>query len=387
MLGGDGKIISGGRAMKDFSMRETLGLLRSTAPFLVFRFVIYVGITLVYVIGTGVGAGLGYGIGYIGDNPGVFGLWGGFIGFGLVGAVVYFFREYLLYIVKAGHIAVLVERMDGQELPQGRGQIEHAREVVRERFAQASVLFAVDQLIKGVLKVFNRAFFSIAALIPLPGTKGLASFINTVINLSLTYLDEVILAYNIRTRAENPWAASRTALILYAQNYKAFLKNAFFLAFFIWGMTFLVFLVILAPVAGLVALIPALAGPLTVVIALVLAWGVKQAVIEPVGMVALMQVFNRVTEGQDPDPEWEGRLEKLTGKFGEMRQKAAAWTGGGSDRSDDAEGMATAGSGVDGDPASGSAPSTDTGSDQTSGQGRGESGPGAGSGSGPGPDR
>lgn len=342
MLGGDGKIISGGRAMKDFSMRETLGLLRSTAPFLVFRFVIYVGITLVYVIGTGVGAGLGYGIGYIGDNPGVFGLWGGFIGFGLVGAVVYFFREYLLYIVKAGHIAVLVERMDGQELPQGRGQIEHAREVVQERFAQASVLFAVDQLIKGVLKVFNRAFFSIAALIPLPGTKGLASFINTVINLSLTYLDEVILAYNIRTRAENPWAASRTALILYAQNYKAFLKNAFFLAFFIWGMTFLVFLVILAPVAGLVALIPALAGPLTVVIALVLAWGVKQAVIEPVGMVALMQVFNRVTEGQEPDPEWEGRLEKLTGKFGEMRQKAAAWTGG-SGRSDETDDMATAG--------------------------------------------
>ena len=315
--------------MKDFSMGEVLGLLRRTAPFLVFRFLIYVGITLAYVVGTGAGAGIGYGIGLIGDNPAGYGIWGGLIGFGMVGVGVYLVREYLLYMVKAGHIAVLVELMEGRELPEGRGQIDHAQKVVRERFVESSVLFGVDQLIKGILRIFNRTFFTIASLIPVPGMKGLVSFINTVINLSLTYLDEVILAHNIRERSDNPWASSRTALILYAQNYKAFLKNAFFLAFFIWGMTFLVFLVVLAPVAGLVALFPGTAGPLTVIIALVFAWGIKQAVIEPIGMTALMQVFNRVTEGQQPNPEWEERLENLTGKFGELGQKAAAWQGGG----------------------------------------------------------
>ncbi|OOG22325.1 hypothetical protein B1C78_15225 [Thioalkalivibrio denitrificans] len=313
--------------MKDFRIIEIIGLLRRTAPFLVFRFLIYIGITLAYVIGTGAGAGVGYGIGMIGDNPGGFSIWGGVIGFGVVGAVVYMLREYLLYMVKAGHIAVLVELMEGKALPEGRGQIDHAQKVVRERFVESSVLFAVDQLIKGILRIFNRTFFTIASLLPVPGMKGLVRFINTVINLSLTFLDEVILAYNIRTRSDNPWASSRTALILYAQNYKAFLKNAFFLAFFIWGMTFLVFLVILAPVAGLVALFPGTAGPLTLLIALVLAWGVKQAVIEPIGMTALMQVFFKVTNGQEPNAEWEARLEKLTGKFGELKQKALAWRG------------------------------------------------------------
>ena len=311
--------------MKDFNISEVIGLLRKTMPFLVFRFLIYFGITCAYVIGTGTGAGIGYGIGTIGNDPGGYSFWGGLLGFGLVSSVLYLLREYLLYMVKAGHIAVLVELMEGKTLPGGRGQIDHAQQVVRERFAQSSVLFGVDQLIKGVLRIFNRTFFTIATLLPIPGAKGVVGFINTVINLSLTYLDEVILAYNIRTASDNPWASSRTALILYAQNYKAFLKNAFFLAFFIWGLTFLVFLLVLAPIAALVSLFPGAAGSMTLIIALVFAWGVKQAVIEPIGMTALIQVFFKVTEGQVADPEWEQRLEKLSDQFGELKEKALAW--------------------------------------------------------------
>jgi hypothetical protein len=215
--------------------------------------------------------------------------------------------------------------MDGKELPSGRGQIDYAQQMVRDRFAESSVLFGVDQLIKGVLKAFNRIFFTISSFLPIPGLQGLAKFVNTVINLSLTYLDEVILAHNFRTRAENPWKSSQTALVLYAQNYKAFLKNAFFMAFFIWGLTFLVFLIILGPIAGLVSLFPGTAGPLTLIMAIVFAWGVKQAVIEPIGMTALMQVFFKVTEGQEPNPEWEAKLDSASQKFGEIKSKALSW--------------------------------------------------------------
>lgn len=314
--------------MKDFSAREVLGLLRRTAPFLLFRFLIYFGITLAYVLATGGGAGVGYLVGHVGGDPATGGFWGGFIGFGLVGAIMYWLREYLLYLVKAGHIAVLVDALDGRALPEGRGQITHAREVVRERFGESSLLFGLDQLIKGILKAFNRVFFSIASLLPIPGIEGLARFVNTIITLSLTYLDEVILAYNIRTGSDNPWASSRSALILYAQNYRAFLRNALFLAFFIWGLTFLVFLVVLAPVGGLVALFPGTGGFITLAVTVVFAWGVKAAIIEPFAMTALMQAFFRVTEGQEPDPEWERKLEELTDKFGELQDKAREWTGG-----------------------------------------------------------
>lgn len=311
--------------MMDFKIGEVLGLMARTLPFLIFRFLIYFGITLAYILATGVGAGIGYGIGSVGGDPGAGSFFGGLVGFGVISAIVYLLREYLLYMVKAGHIAVLVELMEGKELPGGRGQIDYAQKVVRERFAQSSVLFGVDQLIKVVLRTFNRAFFTITAFIPIPGLQGLVKFINTIVNLSLTYLDEVILAENIRTRSDNPWRTSQTALILYAQNYKAFLKNAFWLAFIIWGLTFLVFLAILAPMAALVAVIPAVAGPLTVITALVFAWGVKQSVIEPIGMTALMQVYFKVTEGQEPNPEWEAKLNKVSKKFGEFKTKAMDW--------------------------------------------------------------
>lgn len=100
-----------------------------------------------------------------------------------------------------------------------------------------------------------------------------------------------------------------------------------FLALIVWGLTLAVFLLILAPVAGLVALFPGAAGALTFVIALVFAWGVKQAVIEPFGMTALMQVFFKVTEGQQPNPEWERKLDSVSDKFGEMKTKAGEWAG------------------------------------------------------------
>ncbi|MFO7858714.1 MAG: hypothetical protein R6V11_07310 [Ectothiorhodospiraceae bacterium] len=316
--------------MMDFKIGEILSLLGRTFPFLIFRFLIYFAITLGYVLITGVGAGVGAGIGSLGDAAGAGGLWGGVIGVGVAGGIMYFLREYLLYLVKAGHIAVLVELMEGKELPGGRGQIDHAQTVVRERFGQSSILFGLDQLVKGILKAFNKTFFTIANFLPIPGIQGIAKFINTVVNLSLTHLDEVILAYNIREKADNPWAASRTALILYAQNYTAFLKNAFWLAFIIWGLTFLVFLVILGPAVAVVSLLPSGASSLAFVIALVFAWGIKQAVIEPVGMTALMQVFFTVTEGQEPDPEWESRLEGVSDKFAELKNRAL---GEGSDQS------------------------------------------------------
>ena len=313
--------------MKNFSISEVIGLLARTMPFLVFRFLIYFGITLAYVLVTGVGMGIGYFIGQIGDDPGAFSVWGGLFGFGLVSAAVYLLREYLLYLVKAGHIAVLVELLDGKTLPSGRAQIEYAQSIVRERFAESSVLFGLDQLIKGVLRAFNRTFFTLSALIPIPGVQGVVKFVNTVVTLSLTYLDEVILAHNMRTRADNPWRSGQAALILYAQNYKAFLMNAFVLAFVIWGMTLVVFLLALAPAAGIVALFPGSAGMLTLIIAIVFAWGVKQAVIEPFAMTALMQVFFKVTEGQTPDPEWEARLDGVSEKFRTLKERAASWKG------------------------------------------------------------
>lgn len=317
--------------MWDFKLGEVIGLVRKSMPFVLFRLMIYMGITLAYVVVTGGGAGIGWVAGKIGGEAAAGATYGGLIGAGIVTAGLYFAREYLLYLVKAGHIAVLVKIMDGEPIPDGRGQVDYAQETVREHFGESSALFAVDQLIKGILKTFNRMTMSIATLLPIPGLAGIAKFANAIVNMSMTYVDEIILAYHLKNESKNAWKSGQEACVLYAQNYKNILKNAVFLSIFIWLLTLAVFLLVLGPIAGIIAIFPAAAGFWTFAFAAILAYGIKAAVIDPIAMTALMQVYFKAIEGQDPNPEWEAKLEKMSDKFRELKDKATAWVGGDSE--------------------------------------------------------
>lgn len=315
--------------MWDFELGKAIGLMGRTAPFIGLRLVIYFGITLAYVVVTGGGGGIGYMIGSTGDAEsaanGAF--WGATSGFALVSGVLYFAREYLLYMVKAGHIAVLVPLLDGQPIPEGRNQISHATQVVKTRFVESSVLFGVDQLIKGILRAFNRTVLTISSFLPIPALQNVMKFVTAVINMSLTYVDEVILAYNIRTRQENPWAGARDGVVLYAQNYKNLLKNALWLTVFVWLLTLLIFIVIFAPVAALVALFPGTTGFWTFAITAITAYAFKAALIDPIAMTCLMQAYFKATEGQTPREDWADKLNSASGKFKELGDKAMAFAG------------------------------------------------------------
>lgn len=310
--------------MWDFNLSQVFGLLLRTLPFLLLRMLVYGAITLAYVIGIGGGGGVGWVIGRAGGPDAATGgaFWGALIGFGGISGVLFWAREYLLYLVKAGHIAVLVELMEGKPIPDGRGQIEHATNTIKQRFVESSVLFGVDRLIAGILRAFNRVMLRVANFLPIPGLDGVAKFAGAVITLSLTYVDEVILAYNIRHRIDNPWAGAREGLVLYAQNYKSLLKNALWLTLIVWGLTLAIFLVVFLPVAALAALVPSVSGFWTFALAAITAWGLKAALVDPLAMTALMQVYFKVIEGQQPNPEWAGKLESASGKFRELGQKA-----------------------------------------------------------------
>ncbi|HRY01408.1 MAG: hypothetical protein H7A20_05890 [Rhodanobacteraceae bacterium] len=307
--------------MFDFKLGQVLGLLLRTTPYLFLRLMVYVGISLAYLIVTGAGAGIGWIVGKAASNPG-FAFWGGAIGFGLTSGVLYWLREYLLYMVKAGHIAVLAELLEGKEIPGGKGQLAHGAEVVKSRFVESSVLFGVDRLINGIIRVINRMTMRIANWLPIPGLDSAMGIINAILRTSLTYVDEVILAHNIRVKSDNAWATSRDAVVLYAQNYKTLLKNAAAITVIVWLLTALIFVVCLAPALGVASLFPNVASFWGVAIAVVLAWGLKAALVDPLAMTALMQVYFKVSAGQMPNAEWSGKLEGWSGKFRQLKEKA-----------------------------------------------------------------
>jgi hypothetical protein len=311
--------------MWDFRLGQAMGLMFKTLPFIVFRLVVYFGIALAYVLMTGVGAGVGWGVGGFGDEGfrAASTFWGGAIGFGIVGAVMYVLREYLLYVVKAGHIAVLVELMEGQTLPGNRGQIQHASQVVKERFGQASALFVVDQLIKGVLRSLVGIVRTVFRILPIPGVQQFLRLVQAFLRIAVGFIDEVILAYCIRMRSNTPWESSRDALILYGQNLKPMMTNAAWLTLIMYLLSFAAFLVMLAPAALVAYLIPGGWSATGLVVALLFAWSVKVAIFEPLAVVCMMQVYFKVIEGQTPDPEWEAKLDGMSKKFRELKQKVA----------------------------------------------------------------
>ncbi len=316
--------------MWDFSLSSAIGLMIRTAPYLLLRAAIYGGIAVAFVLVTGISGGIGWGIGGINGPDGrpVGAMWGSLIGLGATGGAIYLAREYILYQVKAAHIAVLVELIDGRDIPEGKNQITYGAGIVKERFVQSSVLFGIDQLVKGVLAAITGLMQGIASFLPIPGLQNIVGIIRAFLKIAVGFVDEIILAYAIRTKSDNPWASAQEALVLYGQNHKNLLKNAAWLAVFVYILSFLIFLVLLAPAAALVYFIPGAWSAGGVIFALIFAWAIKTALIEPLAITCMMQVYFKAIEGQTPDPEWQARLENLSGKFSKLQKKAASWMGG-----------------------------------------------------------
>ena len=308
--------------MLDFRTGQIFALLMRTLPFLALRVIVYVGITLAYVLAVGIGGGLGYLFGKIGGNSGGGAGIGGLLGFAIVSGLLYWARQYLLYLVRAAHVAVLVQLLDGKPVPGGQEQIAFGRELVTQHFATSNVLFGLHQLVRGVLRVFNRLTVSIASWLPIPGLDAIVKLVDAVIATGLGSLDQVILAQILRRPGSNPWAVGRDCIVLYAQNYKGVLKNAAFLTLIIWVLTLLILALVAAPIAALIGLFHVHAGVWTFVLAVIAALSLKAALIDPFATLALIQVYDRLTAGQTPNAEWTARLETMSGKFRELSQRA-----------------------------------------------------------------
>jgi hypothetical protein len=305
--------------MWNFKIGRSFGLMFQTLPFIALRTAVYFGCSLLLLIGCIGGPVLGALL--VPESMWHVGAWMGFaVGALASGTVVYFLREYFLYLVKAGHIAVLVELMEGRALPSGKGQFAYAKDIVSERFVEASAFFVLDQVITGILGVVNRVLVGIGSIIP--GMEGAMSLVGTVLKTSLTFADEVILALSFRTRSTDVWRTSRDGVVLYAQNYKNILKNAFFLALLNYALVFVFFLLAWAPAAWIAGLMPGAGSAiLSFLVTVLLVYSIKKAFIEPLLMTALMQVYFRAIEGQIPNPAWVEKLDGVSEKFRGMKEK------------------------------------------------------------------
>ena len=202
-----------------FHFSEAGRILLKTTPYLIVRAVIYgvLGVaTAIY-------------IGFVLLMGKIFGGAGAFIfliGFGVLYGLLRLAKHYGLYLVNAGHIAVITEIVRHGALPEGVNQFQYGKEMVTRMFKEVSALFVVDRLVDGIIRTINRTVDVITDILPLPGIEWVTKIANSVINFSLTYLDETILSYNLAREDRNIWESAKRGVILYAQNWKPVLMTA-----------------------------------------------------------------------------------------------------------------------------------------------------------------
>ena len=61
------------------------------------------------------------------------------------------------------------------------------------------------------------------------------------------------------------------------------------------------------------------------IFALIFAWSVKAALLEPFAITCMMEVYFRTIAGQVPDPAWEAKLDSLSAKFTKLKEKARTY--------------------------------------------------------------
>ncbi len=168
-------------------LSEGFSLIIKTLPYFFLRAALYIGIGIVSIIYFLI---IGFFIKILGGKAGglaaiiIFAATIGFI------AIAKLIQRYVLYIFRAGHISVITQLIKEGKLPENVNQIQYGKEMVIKNFKDVSILFAVDQIINGILKAFNRKIVRIADWLPIPGLEALAKLFNIMINFSISFIDE-----------------------------------------------------------------------------------------------------------------------------------------------------------------------------------------------------
>jgi hypothetical protein len=311
-------------AVEKAGFATALGLFLKTLPYALVRFGILLAVSVITIVWMVVTFG---GAAFLGAriHP-----WAGygwmFVGLGAAGVVWRLVVRYALYLVKAGHIAVITELVTRGRVGNGsEGMFGYGKRIVTQRFGEVNVLFGLDLLIRGVVRAFNRSLEWISSLLPIPGLDVLVGIVRAVIQAATTYIDETIFSYNLARGDENPWRSGKDGLIYYCQNSKEILKTAVWVVVLDKALTLLVWVVMLAPAFAVAAVLPAsarvLGGGAALLIAVLFAANIRSAFLKPIFLIMIMTRFHVLVRGQFIDATWDARLSQLSGKFRELKSK------------------------------------------------------------------
>jgi hypothetical protein len=317
-------------AVSDAGMGTALSLMTRTLPYALARFGVLVGASVLltlWVLVTIAGAV------FLAERVPLLAYIWVFIGFLVPGYAWKLFIRYGLYLLKAGHIAVLTElitvgQVQGHAGEPG-GMFAHGKRVVTERFGEVNAMFALDALIKGVVLTFNRTLDWVASILPIPGMASLTNLVNLVLRATTSYVDETIFSYSLARGDDNRFRSARDGLVYYAQNAEVVLKTGAYIVVLDIILSAAAWVLCLLP-AGLLAYLlpPGGTGQLAIIaLAVLVGFNVRAAFLHPFFLIMVMIKFHLTVRGQAIRPEWDTQLQNVSSGFEQLvRQAGEAFT-------------------------------------------------------------
>ena len=312
--------------VRDHGLGTAFGLLMRSLPYAVARFGILLAYTVACIVWLVITIG---GAAWLGSHiASAFGfVWFIFcvVGIGWFwGAVL----RYLLHLLACGHVAVLTDLITRGQVGNGsESQLAYGKRVVTERFGQVNALFGLNMLVRGILQAFHRTLDWIAEMLPIPGLESLSNLVNIVLRAATRYLDKVILSYNLARNDQDPWRGAREGIVYYCQNAKPILKTSIWIVILERVLSFVLWLVLLAPAAGITVLLPSsvreVGGIVTMIIAVLLAATLRASFIKPLFLIMMMVRFHALIENQPINQEWDARLSSISDKFSSLGTQTA----------------------------------------------------------------
>lgn len=235
-------------------------------------------------------------------------------------------RDYVNYMIKAAHVAVIADMAVKGGVPEGFNMYNYGVAKVKKFFVASNVLFGLDRLVSGTVKQIQRVFGGIGEFLKfIPGVKGLMNIINMFVDIILNYVDECIMAYIFLNEGQSVWKSAADGVVLYAQNWKTILKTGlkilvFLIVFFL--LFYLIFVGLFSGIFNGVDGLGSLASPIAWLLTLVFVLVLKWAVLDSIIMIYMMCGYLKVAYGAQPSYDLYGKLQGMSKKFAELFGKA-----------------------------------------------------------------
>lgn len=299
--------------------QESLSLLFQTWPFWLLKIGVYFAIGIVFFLIASL-------ILFIAFKASGFVTWIIIlIGLGALWGFFRLIRSYILYLIKAGHVAVIATLIQKGSLPPEEGMVSFGFKAVKSKFVTASVFFVIDQIISAIVKGISNFIYRLASWVPVGSVRKILQLVANIISVFLSYIDEAVLGYVLTSSEKDVWKTSRDGVVLYFKSWKPILATSAVVVLLNYLFSGLLFWILYIATAPITLILPSSFRDFAFLIALIVTFIIKSSFFDQWTLVWVMLAYNESIKGMSADSASASRLAELVPKFKEL--KAGGKTG------------------------------------------------------------